>query len=264
FFFFSCSNNKSKKSKSNIRQSPKSYRIDTVTIQPPTLLSMKRDDNNIRIKEVKCPNVCMPKCTTKCLKAYMFINNPNYPFYMNPNRYSSKSISETVPICHPYCMPKCHDSCLNDIPQNDLKSLRPLLCREACMPKCSPACVTSLPSIIPCERPLMNPKRCDCSPGYVQCSEMTCCMRYKKMAIKYRNLLPSYLDADDDINIKNLEKNDLFFAKDGLVLDNYKNGNETNTYINLLKSLWNINMDEEKEGIKNVNPQVEEGSGMNI
>ncbi|CEF69630.1 Hypothetical protein SRAE_2000427700 [Strongyloides ratti] len=264
-FFFSCNNNK--KNKSEIRQSPKSYRIDTVTIQSPTLISMKHNDrNNIKVDEIKCPSVCMPKCTTKCLKAYIFLNNPNYPFNMNPNKYSAKSISEAVPLCHPLCMPKCHDSCLDEISSDDLRSPRPLVCREACMPKCSPACVASPPSIIPCERPLMDPKRCDCSPGYVQCSEKTCCMRYKKMAIKYRNLLPSYLDADDEIK-KNLDKNDLFLAKDGLVPDNYINGNETNIYINLLKRLWNMDMDNNKNNMgvaKLFNSQFEEGSGIDI
>uniref|UniRef100_A0A0N4Z4T7 CC domain-containing protein n=1 Tax=Parastrongyloides trichosuri TaxID=131310 RepID=A0A0N4Z4T7_PARTI len=247
-----------KEKETEIRQSPKSYRIDTVTINPPTLTSsMKRDDGNVRIKEAECPSICMPKCEGKCLAAYMFINNENYPFYMNPNIYStSKSISESVPLCHPHCMPKCQDSCLTEIPSVELISQK-IVCRQACMPKCSPACVTSPPPIIPCERPLMNPKKCDCAPGYVQCSNDTCCMKYKKMAIKYRNLLPSYLDADDENNIKNVEKVDMFLAKDGLIPD-YVNGNETNIYINLLRRLGNFNKIEKDKTL----PDTIEGSGI--
>uniref|UniRef100_A0A0N5BE73 WAP domain-containing protein n=1 Tax=Strongyloides papillosus TaxID=174720 RepID=A0A0N5BE73_STREA len=262
---FSCDNTNNKIDvgrRSEIRQSPKSYRIDTVTIQPPTLKSIKHDDGDVRIKEVKCPSVCMPKCTTKCLKAYMFINNPNYPFYMDPNRYSLKSISESVPLCHPLCMPKCSDTCLSELPSDDSLPSTNLLCRQACMPKCSPVCVASPPSIIPCERPLLNPNRCDCSPGYVQCSEATCCMRYKKMAIKYRNLLPSYLDADDEKMEKKFDKDVFSFVRDGLVPD-YINGNETNIYINFLRRLGGSDKDNNEKLIKN-SIFESEGSGTEV
>ncbi|VDD86905.1 unnamed protein product [Enterobius vermicularis] len=136
-----------------------------------------------RFKPKRCVSVCMPYCTSRCL---LQASNPLGTIGLI-NRYSQEvnyPTSETspIPLCHPACMPLCTDECLMDIPPT---------CRPACMPHCSPSCTNSPPLMIHCP----TADLCYCPPGYVQCSEDTCCMRYRTMALRYRDRHP-FISSD--------------------------------------------------------------------
>uniref|UniRef100_A0A0N5AMH0 TIL domain-containing protein n=1 Tax=Syphacia muris TaxID=451379 RepID=A0A0N5AMH0_9BILA len=181
----------------------------TFTPQPLALSFGRR-----RFKPKRCTLACMPHCTTQCLLYQAYRPNPDTTMQI---QYPPKALVEAtnpqpIPLCRPSCMPSCLKECL----------MEPVaICRPACMPQCTPACVNSLPMMIKC--PL--PEVCICPPGYVQCSEDTCCMRYRTMAIKYSNQMPAYTFDDANVTDANvtIQKNEtLVFPNDSHELDGQK------------------------------------------
>ncbi|CAJ0935324.1 unnamed protein product, partial [Mesorhabditis belari] len=168
---------------------------------------------------VSCPKACQPQCLTSCMKRYSelvyeFMNSltqtdilglPNRP----PQATTRRSIfewgnsvdednwtepvpsvqweDERPPVCRADCMPLCRESCLLIEPKQNGK------CRASCMPHCSQSCLDSPPLMLPCP----DFDECYCPAGYVQCSESTCCMRYRAMAVRYKDKLAAYKFSDD-------------------------------------------------------------------
>uniref|UniRef100_A0AC35UGA7 Ligand-gated ion channel 50 n=1 Tax=Rhabditophanes sp. KR3021 TaxID=114890 RepID=A0AC35UGA7_9BILA len=201
---------------------------------------------------------CITKCNSTNIRRSPVNKVPAYSMYPS-NKYATKKSEEPISLCDFRCMPSCENYCLKHLEKPAYPTT--LLCRPKCMPRCMPTCVTKTPLEIPCERDLINPDRCDCVPGYIQCSANSCCMRYKNMSIKYRNLLPSYLNSDIQ------ENSGKYIAQEGLLTNKESHGNETNVYLKALramrgstdyptKMLTSLN----KTNSKNID--IEEGSGI--
>ncbi|CAI2356989.1 unnamed protein product [Caenorhabditis sp. 36 PRJEB53466] len=107
----------------------------------------------------------------------------------NNIRFSPKKAIECRDECMPYCTPQCLDAYL----MAD-KNSKPKVCKAVCMPECSDECVSAPPLMVPC----VFDNVCHCPAGYVRCSEMTCCMKYRTMAVRYKNRMTSMSFSDDE------------------------------------------------------------------
>ncbi|CAJ0583258.1 unnamed protein product, partial [Mesorhabditis spiculigera] len=168
---------------------------------------------------VTCPKACQPQCLTSCMKrynelVYEFMNSLTQTDILGlPNRPTPTSTRRSIfewgntaaeednwtepvaplqwedererPVCRADCMPLCRESCL-------LVEGRPK-CRASCMPHCSQQCLDAPPLMLPCP----DFDECYCPAGYVQCSDSTCCMRYRAMAVRYKDKLAAYKFSDD-------------------------------------------------------------------
>uniref|UniRef100_A0A1I7UQ67 TIL domain-containing protein n=1 Tax=Caenorhabditis tropicalis TaxID=1561998 RepID=A0A1I7UQ67_9PELO len=152
----------------------------------------------------QCANACMPQCSSRCLQRYnqivaSFMNSLTAIDVMGQPveeprknvRFSPKKTVECRDECMPYCTPQCLEA-YSAAEQN----LKPKVCKAVCMPDCTEECVTAPPLMVPC----IFDNVCHCPAGYVRCSEMTCCMKYKTMAVRYRNRMTSMSFSDDDEN----------------------------------------------------------------
>ncbi|EFO83083.1 hypothetical protein CRE_00359 [Caenorhabditis remanei] len=172
----------------------------------------------------QCANACMPQCTPRCLQRYnqivaSFMNSltaidvMGQPVNEEPRkniRFSPKKSIECRDECMPYCTPQCLDAY-----STAELNLKPKVCKAVCMPDCTEECVTAPPLMVPC----IFDNVCHCPAGYVRCSEMTCCMKYKTMAVRYRNRMTSMSFSDDDEN------------------EPKSTGNETSVYLSELRNM---------------------------
>ncbi|VDL73249.1 unnamed protein product [Nippostrongylus brasiliensis] len=73
-------------------------------------------------------------------------------------------------------------------------------CTAACMPDCLPTCTQQMQTAqiaVPCGTP------CICQPGYMQCAETMCCLKYKSKTAKFSKLKTAannnnFLSDDDE------------------------------------------------------------------
>ncbi|CAB3399349.1 unnamed protein product [Caenorhabditis bovis] len=178
----------------------------------------------------QCANACMPGCTSRCLKRYnqivtSFMNSLTAIDVMGQPvqspahniRFSPKKSVQCRDECMPYCTPQCVDTYAFIAQKTD-----PKVCKAACMPDCLDDCVNSPPLMVPC----VFDGVCHCPAGYVRCSEMTCCMKYKTMAIKYKNRLTSMSFSDND-EAENEDDADTAIPA----------GNETMVYVDRLRKM---------------------------
>ncbi|CAD6185371.1 unnamed protein product [Caenorhabditis auriculariae] len=171
-----------------------------------------------------CAKACMPGCNSRCLQRYnqivaSFMNSLTAIDVMGHPVNEQSEVRLAPPKqteCRDECMPYCSTECLSAYSQMASFS-PPKVCQSVCMPYCLEECVHAPPLMTPC----VFTGACHCPPGYVQCSEITCCMKYKAMAIWYKNRFTSMSFSDDDQTEKGTTRG----------------GNETTVYMNALRSM---------------------------
>ncbi|CAI5455396.1 unnamed protein product [Caenorhabditis angaria] len=158
-----------------------------------------------------CAKACMPQCTTRCLQRYnqivsSFMNSltaidvMGQPVSDNARniRFSPRKRIECRDECMPYCTPQCIEAY-----SHAAKRAEPKVCKPVCMPECTDECITSPPLMVPC----VYDNVCHCPAGYVKCSEMTCCMKYKTMAVRYNNRMTSMSYNENDETLETTTSN---------------------------------------------------------
>ncbi|EYB99299.1 hypothetical protein Y032_0123g1131 [Ancylostoma ceylanicum] len=151
-----------------------------------------------------CPPQCLPSCTPSCMQ--------QFATQLSPTRICA---TECMPACEatclaqvtcaPSCMPACAPSCVAvnpappppPPPAPQVPAAVPFAgptCVAPCMPSCLPTCIQQVQTAqiaVPCGNP------CICQPGYVQCAETMCCLKYKNMAVKFRRLKEAAKNRQD-------------------------------------------------------------------
>lgn len=166
-----------------------------------------------------CPPQCQPSCSPSCMQQFGAQLSPSKDcaFECMPSCEASCLAQVT---CSPQCIPACAPSCVSNQPPGPPMVLPPTgpigvppfphsgpQCPTPCMPACLPACIQRLQTAqiaVPCGNP------CICQPGYVQCAEAMCCLKYKNMAKKFRKMKATattgeVLHGDQDFNSVTLQ-----------------------------------------------------------
>ncbi|VDO39418.1 unnamed protein product [Haemonchus placei] len=143
-----------------------------------------------------CPQQCMPSCTPSCIQQFATQLSPTKTCATECMPSCEASCLAQV-TCAPTCMPACAPSCVAlhqpalpppppappVAPAPPPAPVASLQCSAACMPSCLPSCTQQTAQIaVPCGNP------CYCQPGYVQCAETMCCLKYRNLASKFRKL----------------------------------------------------------------------------